>query len=143
MEDNKFAIATLGKEGVITDPVRGLNYLMSCFFFSKYSQTTLYKGAVISLSKIIQTSGSDSSTFVNQMEEKLTEFLYRHFKAVDVTCRALSGDDDQELEVSLDVTVSLTDSLTVGAINLGYALTVSDGKFKQIIDKLNNETLYS
>lgn len=137
---SSFSIATLGREGVITDPIKGLNYIMSCFFFSKYSQTPLYKGQVISLSNLIKQSGDDHLDISSAIEKNLTVLLERYFKSVQVTC--LATREEPDIHLDLTVTVVPNEGAMKDTIDLGYALTVADSTFKTIIDRLNNEVLY-
>ena len=136
-----FSIATLGREGVITDPAKGLNYIMSCFFFSKFSQTVIYKGNVISLSNIIKQAGDDPLQLTRALEESITSLLDRYFKTVRVTVNATSG-DSPEISVDLQVSVIPNNGTTKDMIDMGYALTVEDTTFKKIVNQLNNEVLF-
>lgn len=138
---SSFSIATLGREGVITDPAKGLNYIMSCFFFSKFSQTAMYRGKIISLSNIIKQSGDNPLSLVQNLEEGLSELLQRYFKTVDVSVTT-DRSDGPDINVDLKVTVIPNDGGVSDTIDLGYALTVADNTFKSIVNRLNNETLY-
>lgn len=134
----KFNLVTLG--GVITDPRAGLNYIMSCFFFSKYSQTDLYNDNVISLSKIIKRSGDDPTEIESGIESGLTQLLSRYYDTVQLS--VASSDDGANIEVALRGTVTTEDSSGTKRIDLGYVLGSKDGTFNRIIDTLNNETVY-
>lgn len=136
------SIPTLGKEGAITDSVNALNYVMMCFFFSKYSQSAICRGSVISLTKVIQSSGHDANAFMVEVEVKLEELLTRHFHSADVTCSDETPEDESDMRIALDVTVTTGVEGNFKKINLGYALTIGEGQFKRIIDTLNGEALY-
>lgn len=134
----KFSLMTLG--GVITDPQAGLNYIMSCFFFSKYSQTDIYRGNVISLSKIVQQHGDNTVDVATEIERSLQTLLQRYFQVAVVEARAF--DDGANIEVSIQGHVITEDSTGERRLDLGYSLSAADGTFKNIVDVLNNETIY-
>ncbi len=140
---NDLAIPTLGKEGTITDPNGALNYLMLCFFFSKYSQSAICRGSVISLTKVLQSNGSDPSQVIEAIENGLTELLERHFDTASVTCNQISEPDESDMDISLDVTVTTGTEGDAKRINLGYALTIGDSKFKKILSSLTGEVLFN
>ena len=137
---SSFSIATLGREGVITDPIKGLNYIMSCFFFSKYSQTALYKGEVISLPHLIKRTAGSSTDLSLGLEKDLTKLLDRYFDSAQVQSTIIK--DDPEIHLDLKVSVIPRDGSLKDTIDLGYALTVGESTFKSIINKMNNEVLY-
>ena len=133
-----FQLVTLS--GITTDPRAGLNYIMSCFFFSKYSQTDLYRGNVISLAKIIKEYGDDTSDISRAIERNLDILLRRYFPIVilDISAR----DDGANIEVLLKGQVGTRDSTGDVRLDLGYTLSSREGMFKKIVDTLNNEILY-
>ena len=137
---SRFALMTLGPEGVITDPYVGLNYIMSCFFFSLKSQTDLYQNHVISLSNLIKQSGDSSTAMARLLEEKLSELLSRHYDSVVIEVEAV--EEGVDIHLSVRGTVTTTDSQGDRRIDLGYGLTVANDTFKKIVDHLNSQVIY-
>lgn len=135
----KFSLMSL--KGVITDPQAGLNYIMSCFFFSKHSQTDLFKDNVISLSKIVQQHGDNTTDIAVEIEQKLQVLLQRYFDVAVVEAHAT--DDGANIEVVIRGYVITEDSTGERRLDLGYSLSASEGSFKNIVDILNdNERIY-
>lgn len=135
---DNFNLVTLS--GVITDPRAGLNYIMSCFFFSKYSQSDLFKGKIISLSQIIKEGGDNAADISNGIDRGLSDLLGRYFQVVNLNVTA--EDSGHSIEVSIEGYVITSDSTGEKRLDLGYVLSSSDGTFKKIVDRLNNEVLY-
>ncbi len=133
-----FQLVTLS--GITTDPRAGLNYIMSCFFFSKFSQTDLYRGNVISLSKIIKDFGNDPSDVSSAIEQNLDTLLKRYFPVVSV--EAIGRDDGANIEIRLTGSVITRDSTGEVRLDLGYTLSSREGTFRKIVDNLNNEVIY-
>lgn len=134
----KFSLMTLG--GVITDPQAGLNYIMSCYFFSKYSQSDIYKGNIVSLSKVVQQYGDNTVDIATGIEESLQQLLQRYFDIATVEATAV--DDNANIEVSIQGHVITEDSTGERRLDLGYSLSTVEGSFKNIVDVLNNEKIY-
>lgn len=137
---DKFQLVTLS--GVISDPRAGLNYIMSCFFFSKHSQSDLYAGSIISLPNIIKRSGNDNTEISNAIDKSLENLLGRYFPVVILEVYA-NDDDGPDIEVTIRGQVAAMDSTGEVRIDIGYTLSARDGKFRKIINELNNETIYS
>lgn len=133
-----FSIVTLS--GVITDPRAGLNYIMSCFFFSKYSQTDLYRGNVISLPEIIKRSGDSTTDIATETESGLERLLSRYFPVVNLEVDAV--DDGANIEISIKGYIIAVDSTGEKRLDVGYVLSTKDGTFRKIVDVINEEVLY-
>lgn len=134
---DKFQIVTLS--GIITDPRAGLNYIMSCFFFNKHSQTDLYRGGVISLPKIIKDFGNDTIGISTAIENNLERLLKRYYPIVNIDVSA--RDDGANIDISLKGQVASNDSTGEVRLDMGYTLSAQEGTFRKIIDELNDEEL--
>lgn len=134
----KFSLMTLS--GVITDPQAGLNYIMSCYFFSKYSQTDIYRGNIVSLSSVIQQHGNNTTDVSSEIETSLQALLLRYFDVA--TIESTATDDGANIEVVIRGQVITEDSTGERRLDLGYSLSASGGAFKNIVDILNKEVIY-
>lgn len=139
------SLITLGREGIISDPAKKIDWLMCCFFFSKHSQTTMMLGKVISLTKIIQNNTDNPVTLKAALQEQLSRFLSVAFVRVQVDVQTSNMEDEGEgsggLSVSLDVIVSDEESGDGGSISVGYALTYQSTVLKEILEKHTGRNL--
>lgn len=135
---DKFQIVTLS--GVITDPRAGLNYIMSCFFFSKVSQTVLFKDSVISLPALIKKYGNDPIDMASAVESNLDTLLRRYFSMVSVEAEGV--DDGANINLEIRGYVTTKDSTGDVRLDLGYILASREGSFRKIVDQLNDEVIY-
>lgn len=136
-------IITLGREGVISDPAKIIDWLMCCFFFSKHSQTTLMFGKVTSLTKILQMHTDDPSGLRETLQRRLTAFLERAFTRVqvDVSTATLEEEGKGGISVSLDIIVSNEGDINRGTISVGYSLTYQSTVLREILEKHSGRNL--
>lgn len=135
-------VATLGKEGVINDVDRKIDYLMCCFFFSKFSQSTLYRGRVTSLGKLLQMYGDNDLNIREEIETSLKAFLVKFFTTVNVTVTIEDNGDNPGIKLLLEAIVSDETSITPVSTSVGYSLLTKDSKLKSIIRQMDGATVY-
>lgn len=136
------SILGLGKEGVISDIDVKIDYLMCCFFFAKHSQSTLYRGAISSLSKIIQLYGDDDLTVPGEIQNELQKYLAKFFATASVVVTLEDTPDDPGMSLRVEATVTDNTSDGVLSTSIGYALTTRDSALKSIVNVSNGTTVY-
>lgn len=133
-------LISLGKENTISDIDRKIDYLMCCFFFSKYSQSTLYRARISSLPKIIQLYGNDPVYLRKTTEDVLQSFLGRFFTSAAVEVSATEVDSGIELQIS--AIVSDAEAITPNSRSVGYSLLTKDSKLRSILNLSSNTSIY-
>lgn len=136
-------VITLGKEGLVSDVDRSIDYVMCCFFFSKFSQSTLYSGKVTSLTKIIQLYGDDPVMIRKEIEAELQKFLGRYYTTVTVEVTIEDSGDDPSINLLINAIVSNGDSISPNSTSVGYSLATKNSILKSIVDVTNGDTIYS
>lgn len=136
-------VATLGKQGFTSDTDQNIDYLMCCFFFSKYSQSTLYRTKVFSLTKLIQLYGDDPYAIRKELEGALQEFLGKFFTSASVTVGLEDTGNDPGISLLITAIVSNGDGLEANGTSVGYSLVTKNSKLKTITDRNNGTAIYS
>ena len=135
-------VFTLGKAGAVEDIDLKIDYLMCCYFFSKYSQTTYFLGNVHSLTKIIQQYGNDPYTIASQLKRDLYNFLSLGFTTVNVDVTLDTTTVGPGINLLINGIVSDGDSIDVDSRSIGYSLSTKDSNLKSILDIVNDKTVY-
>lgn len=136
-------VITLGKAGVLKDPDAKIDYLMCCYFFTKYSQTTLFPGMLTSLTKTIQMYGNDPISIRREIQSDLSNFLKKFFTTAAVEVKIEDSGDDPGINLLIDAIVSDGDSIIPSSRSVGYSLMTKDSTLKSIVDVTNGKTIYS
>lgn len=136
------SILGLSKEGLISDIDVKIDYLMCCFFFAKHSQSTLYRGAISSLSKIIQQYGDDDLTIAGEVQNELQKYLSKFFATATVVVNVEDTPDDPGITLRCEASVTDNTADGVKATSIGYALTTRDSALKSIVNVSNGTTVY-
>ena len=126
------SVITLGKEGKLDDPDLKIDYLMNCYFFSKYSQSVLYAGKVTSLTKVIQEFGNNPGSIKREIEDTLQTFLAKFFTTASVEVTVDDGEPGIKLQIN--AIVSDGDSISPNSYSVGYSLMVKDSVLKSILN---------
>lgn len=133
-------IITLGREGVIKDTASKIDWIMSCFFFTKYRQTQLFQDEIISLPKIIQQNIDDPVKVKEELEVKLNVYLERFFTRVLVEVDYELNDDNTST-IILDLNVSDDDNVDSSLISVGYSLTYEGSNLSSILENHSGREL--
>lgn len=134
-------VVTLGKEGILSDVNLKIDYLMCCYFFSKYSQTTLYRGLISSLTKEIQLYGNDDIDITRELTTSLTAYLQKYFTSVKVDISV--EDHDPGINLQINAIVSDGDSIDSSPASVGYSLLTNDSKLRSIVNINTENVLYA
>jgi len=132
-----FNLGSLSEEGWVNNPSQLLDFLISHFMLSNYSQTYFYKNKVSSLPWIIQNYSYDIDQTVSQIKSTLENYLSRYFKSVDVEVGIDPSTLPDGSKIALSLYVQVTDNQGV-SVNLNRLIESSDGKLASIIDYSNN-----
>lgn len=134
-------IANLGDESVIRDTPRKLDQHMLDFFFSKHSQSTVFRNSIISLPKLIQMYGNDEGQMQARTQEALTAKLSAHFTTVAVNVTVEVTDGDMTVVIDADVTDEL--DIENGRVNVGFTLNITNSILKEILSKMSDVPIFS
>ena len=129
-------VPSLGTQGWVTDDTNIMDLLLSHFFLSDYNQTQLYPGNVISLPEIIQKNSNQIDGIINELKNKLTNYLNRYYDDVEVN---LEGDPDINTspDIKFDLRISIVVKSNNGVDSYTNLIQTENSKLINII-KLNN-----
>ena len=132
--------ANLGMENVIRDTARKLDKHMLAFFFSKYSQSILYRGGIISLPKLIQMYGNSEQEIRDAVQKALTDKLTAHFTtvSVEVSVETMGGN----MTLVIDANVSDENDIESGTVSVGFTLNITESRIKSIFSKLSETPIF-
>lgn len=134
-------VATLGLEGLTGDLDKMIDYLMCCWFYSKHSQSTIYRGRVSSLMKIIQLYPGDAVGLRQGMEDSLSKFLKRWFNSVTVTVYEEGDGDEPGINLRINAMISPGDDVNVSAVSVGYSLLTNNSELKRLVNLSNGVSM--
>lgn len=136
-------VATLGMEGFLEDINLKIDYLMCCYFYSKFKQTTLYRGRVVSLSKTLQMNGHDAVDAKNAIQADMQGFLEKFFTTTQVEVLNLTKESDSGINLQIDAIVSEQGSVEGNSVSVGYSVFSKNSMLKQLINRSNGTVIYS
>lgn len=131
---NAFTIRTvpvLGPQHWVLTPQQIFDQVMSDFFVSEYSQDTLFRDSVTSLTWIIQTSYGDITACCTAIQESLRTYLTSYFNNVDVEAAEIPSDNTMKADIRVFVTCNADDGTE---LNLGKLIRSESGKITEIIN---------
>lgn len=126
---------SLSTDGWITSSSLKLDDLLADFYYSEYSQTSVFPKEVASLPYIIQNNRNDPIATAAATRRTLYTYLSRYFNSVTVECSA-SFDDPSANKAAIKLFVEVFDTAGI-AQTANTLLTYLDSKFQEAIS-LNN-----
>lgn len=128
-------VPSLSASGWVEDIAEKADRLISYYFVSEDSQSTMYKGNITSLTKEIQEFGNDELELRRVVREHVERFLSRYFDiaTVKVSTDKPAPADPNRTNITLDVIVT-QDNVQY---SLGRLIQTNNGKITQIAD-INN-----
>lgn len=99
-------VPVLGAAGYVKTPKEKLSYLFAHMFESRYNDTNIYKGEIMSMQQVVADHGHDSQQFVQNLQKRLTGYFRRHFDDATVTVRDIDSENKARYTVSVDVIVA-------------------------------------
>lgn len=136
-------VATLGMAGFLEDINLKIDYLMCSYFYSKFKQSTLYRGRIISLSKTLQMNGHDAVDAKNAIQADLQGLLEKHFTSAVVEVLNLTTESDPGINLQIDAMVSEQGSIGNNSVSVGYSIFSKDSVLKQLVNRSNGTVMYS
>lgn len=129
-------VPTLSRAGWSKSPQEKVDYLLSDFFTSEYSQSYLFGGSITSLTYLIQRFQGDIPSLIDSMRDKLNSYFECYFDAavVDITSDYNSPTNTTG-NITLKIYIQVTENNKVYSV--GKIVETSDGKIKKIVS-LNN-----
>lgn len=124
-------VPTLTSTGWLTDIAKRADALMSYYLTSEYSQTSIYKGKVTSLTYHVQQHNSNPEKLQSTVESDLRVYFERYFDSVDltVTTNLPNPDDPNRVNLQIDVVVYEGEY----RYSLGQEIRSANGKVIEII----------
>lgn len=131
-------LPSLSQDGWVSSTKEKLDYLMSHFFLSDYSQTYFYGGYVSSLSYVLQQNQGNMIDTKNAITNTLTSYLGR-YKFTDIAVDVGIKDEiDNSTRQIMSIYISITDQDNK-SFTFANVVETTDSKFSKII-QLNNES---
>lgn len=99
---------TLGPGGWVEDVHERLNKAMAWAYVADASQDSVFRDSIISIPNLISMYGNNPENLSREMTSKLTEYLNRHFQAVNVSIKhgPIPGKDDSVYMIDLSIRVT-------------------------------------
>jgi hypothetical protein len=130
------AVPSLSDDGWVLSSALRANYLMSHFFLSEYSQTSLYPDQVSSLPYIIQQNQGNISKTSTAIRSTLAGYLTKYFNDVNTQVDFVQDEiNSTKYRIRIYVTFTDNDGITY---NLGKLAVVENSKISSIADLNNN-----
>jgi hypothetical protein len=130
-------VPTLSDFGWATSIKDKVNFLLSYFYTSQYSQTQFYYGNVSSMSYLLYLYGTEPSRMASEVESVLTNLLNRYIQNATVTCTVTPTDSYQ---ASINLYVEFTDEQG-NPVTLSNLLLVANSKIVKVINAVNTGTV--
>lgn len=129
-------VPTLSSAGWLSGPAEKIDRLMSYYFTSERSQSTLFAGSVVSLPYHLQKYSHDEGTLREVIRDALRDYLEPHFDQVVVNIRTDVPNPDDPGRINLTFDVELVqDGVRYSA---GRLIETHNGSMLKLIN-LNNQ----
>jgi hypothetical protein len=130
-------LPSLSQDGWVSSTKEKLDYLMSHFFLSDYSQTSIYSRHVASLSYILQANQNKMIDTKNAVTTTLTDYLSR-YKFTDVIVDVgIKEEEPGSVRQIMSIYISITDHENKNH-TFSSVIETNESKFSKVI-QLNNE----
>lgn len=131
-------VPSLSLAGYVTSPAEKASLLLAHFFASDYNQTALYVNKIANFQFLLQEYGARIPTLCSEVQQTLSQYLLRYYPLgvqVEVTADTTTG---SEVNLNLNIIASENDGKSY---QFGRLIQISDGKFKQVVDVINQGLL--
>ena len=125
----------LSSDGWISDNIKVIDYLLSCFFVAEYSQSYTFINKISSLPYIIQSNKGNVEATMRDLENVLRLYFSRYYSDVVTEVTNVTSDTDPS-RIELSIYLSFTDSKGNQYV-LSKLLRTMNGKILEIIDTNN------
>ena len=131
--ERRYTLGSLGSEAWVDNPHRLLDYTVSHFLLSNYSQSYNAFGGVRSFSWLLETYAKDLSSLKNQVTITLSSYLSEHFQTAEVEVQI---NDSDMSAIAMTLFIECVDMYGVKT-NLNWLLRTSNNKLSEIIEYNN------
>lgn len=132
-------IPTLSLEGVIYDPVKKADYLLSCFYTSQYSQSNAWLGRIQSLPYLIKESTGNGALnpelLSSNTEVSLKAIMIPWFDSVTVS---VTYEDEVRNDSIFNIIVNIAVVDDGVPISIKKALEIYNSRLIRVADMLEN-----
>ncbi len=129
-------IPSLSDSNWVYDNKGKVDFLMSYFYESLYSQTQLYYPHVSSMSYLLYKYGNNPSDFSREVESTLQTMLSRYVDSAKVSC---SPNLTDSFISSINMYVEFTDSMG-NIVTLSDMLNVENNKITKVVNAVNGKS---
>lgn len=134
-------VPTLSKAGWSKTPEEKIDYLLSDFFTSEYSQSYVFSDSICSLPYLIQSNQGNIPGLLDMIREILNRYFKSYFDSVVVDATSDAGSDDNPTgSVTITLFIQVEDNNKLYSV--GKVVETMDGKINKIV-KLNNTGTYN
>jgi hypothetical protein len=126
-------LPTLSDSAWVSSNRDTVNYVMSYFYESQYSQSQFYYGNISSMSYLLYKYGNDPVKMATEVETTLTALLGRYLNNVTVECSVTPTDS---VSASINIYVEFNDEQG-NPVTLSNLLLVANSKIVKVINANN------
>lgn len=126
-------LPTLSDNAWVTSSKDKIEYALSHFYESQYSQTQFYLGNVSSMSYLLYQYGTNPPAMADAVEETLSRYLARYVSNVTVECSANASENNR---ASINIYVEFSNEQG-NPVTLSNLLLVENSKLVQVINANN------
>ena len=128
-------VPTLSTSSFVEDPVEKCDRLLAYYFINDTSQSTLYRGSIMSLPYHVQQHGHDEQQLREAVRPALDEYFRSYFDEVEVDVRTDIPNPADPNRINLTVSVIVIQDGK--RYSLGQVATIKNSQVVNIT-KLNN-----
>ncbi len=132
-------LPVLGPDGWVPESQKMLDGLTAHMYCSDFSQSVLFKDAVMSVAKIIKSNQGRIEDAARDFEMRLVRYLSAYFKRVEISIRPITT-DDSTLNGELGIIGEVEDS-SGHVYHIQTALSSKGSIGKKVMDYLNDGVL--
>lgn len=129
----KPVLPTLSKDGWVTTPLKTMDYLLSHYYESDYSQSYTFKGKVKSFAKVLMDNQGDVRSLETALRADLEAYLGRYFSVVNVSVEV---DQEETVTGTMEIFLSFGDD-ELETYTLGHVVRFIDSKFVEVVSRNN------
>lgn len=135
---NNNPVPTLSSSGWVYSASHKLQFLLSYFYESLYSQSQLYYTNITSMSYLLYQYGTDPYKFASEVETSLKNYLSRYLNSNNliVECTANSSTTSTNGISSINMYIQFTNE-NGKIVTLSNLLNVSGNKIVSVINTVN------
>lgn len=135
----KNIVPSLSTHGWVDKPAEKADLLLTHFFYSMKSQTSLYGSSVSSFAWILEQNAREPARVAEETRKALITYLLRFYDSVNIT--VTERDENPDLSSSRSELIIAATVVEDGVeYQLDKLVTIVDGRFKEFANLNNTET---